>query len=398
VTEHSAALGERTLFPTLEASAYLAHAAISPPSIAVTGAVHKLLDAYGKRGVRAFGQWDKQREGLRERLAQLLGARAEDVALVAGTTRAITDVAFAIPWQPGDRVVLFRGEFPGNVTPWQRAAELFSLEVVWLDADLFRTDPGQALEALSAELQRGVRLVAVSAVEFQTGCRLPLEEIGARCAQFQAELAVDVIQAAGVLPLNVDAWRADYVTCGAHKFLMGLEGAGFLWVRPERMPALRPLTAGWLSHEHSVDFLFQGRGHLRYDRPLKGDVSVFEGSTLPAVGFAALDASLTLLLGLGIERIFEHVTRYLDDLEPRLVARGFTSLRAQDAGARSAILALEPPPGINEVQLFHALVLRGIVCSLPDGNLRFAPHWPNSHAEVAQVVDAVDEALAELRG
>src|SRR5690606_8650328 len=104
---------------------------------------------YARRGVLAFLQWEEQRQVLRAQLARLIGAQPSEVGFTANTSRGLSDLALCIPWKRGDRVLLFRGEFPANVTPWQRAAELFGLELVFLDAESFADDAG--LELLEAE-------------------------------------------------------------------------------------------------------------------------------------------------------------------------------------------------------------------------------------------------------
>jgi cysteine desulfurase / selenocysteine lyase len=388
-------LGDRSLFPDLEARAYLAHAAISPVSAPVRRVVTEIAADYARRGVHAFRTCDEQRARLRAQLGRLIHANPDDIALTAGTTRGISDLALAIPWRRKDRIVCLRGEFPANVTPWQSAAELFDLEVVWLDAAGFLRCPQQSLHEFEQTLRSGVRLVAMSAVQFQTGHRMPIEILGSLCRQYGTELAVDAIQACGAIPVDVQAWQADYLTCGAHKWLMGIEGCGFLWVHPQRAGKLRPHTAGWLSHENGADFLFHGPGLLRYDRPLKRTAGVFEGSTSSAVGFAALGASVELLLQLGIPAICEHVQTYLDQLEFGLEQRGFVSLRASTAAGRSGSLSVGVREGVSAPKLSRELAARGIATSVPDGYLRFAPHWPNRTGEIPLVLEAVDASLVD---
>jgi selenocysteine lyase/cysteine desulfurase len=391
-----ARLGDRSLFPDLEAFAYLNHAAISPPSTEVRRAVDTLLADYARRGVAAFGGWRDQRERLRARLARLIGASPDDLAFVSSTTRSVVDVALCFPWKPSDRVLCLRGEFPTNVTPWQRAAETFDLELVFLDASDFATDAG--LAKLDAELERGLTLVAVSAVQFQTGLRMPVEAIARRCRAAGAQVFVDAIQAVGAVPVDVRAWGVDYLGCGSHKWLMGLEGAGFVYVRPERAPELVPRVAGWLSHEEPLSFLFEGEGNLRYDRPIRADPTFLESGAINGAGFAALEASVALIEGIGADAIFAHVSRYHDALEPALVERGFDSERSPDPSRRSGILALRPPRDVDLPALWRALNGRGVACTIPDGRLRFAPHWPNALDEVPGVIEALDESLAEVRG
>lgn len=391
------ALGDRSLFPTLTARAYLAHAAISPPSVPVERAITSALSLYATRGALAFGQTVEQRSRLRASLAEILGGDLDGVALVPNTSAGVTCVALCLPWRRGDRVLLFEGEFPANVTPWQRAAELFGLELRWLSADLFRTDPTRAFEALDEALSAGVRLVALSQVQFQTGFRMPLAEIAARAHHRGAEVFVDAIQGLGAVPIDVRVEGVDYLAGGSHKWLMGTEGCGVLYVRPALAPALRPHVAGWLSHEAPFRFLVEGAGLLGYDRPLRARADVFEGGTLNALGCYALEASTALLRALGVGAIHAHVNAYLDALEAGLVSRGFTSLRSASTEGRSCILGVLPPAGCKHgAPMFQRMLgERGVTTSVPDGVLRFAPHWPNDVREVPDVLAAIDDVIAE---
>ena len=142
------ALGDRSLYPQLKATAYLAYAATAPVSSNVQAAVMRVLDAYAERGNVAFLEWLEQRERLRQKLAQLVGGNAADVALISGTTRGISDLALCFPWRAGERLVLFEGEFPANVSPWLRAAELFGLQVDFVPMQRSVEDEASFLEPL----------------------------------------------------------------------------------------------------------------------------------------------------------------------------------------------------------------------------------------------------------
>lgn len=390
------ALGDRSLFPDLSARAFLNHGGISPASALVVAAAREVLDDVARHGSGAAGRWYEQRQALKVKLASLIGASPQDIGLVANTSAGVVAVAMCFPWRAGDRVILFEGEFPANVTPWLRAAELFGLRVEFLPLSGFGDGSGLGLARLEDELRRGARLVAVSAVQFQTGLRMPIEAMAELCHAHGAELFVDGVQAVGALPMDGVAQQIDYLSCGSHKWLMGLEGCAFLYVHPSRVGALRPNVAGWLSLEEPVRFLFEGAGHLRYDRPVRARADFVETGTQNAIGFAALEAGVDPILALGPAAIHAHVGRYLDALEAGLVALGLQSLRAPDPEARSNLLCLRPPEGLPLSRLWSELRDRGVVCATPDGNLRFGPHWPNHVDEVPQVVGAVSEALAGL--
>jgi len=383
------ALGDRGLFPELEIAAYLNHAAISPPSLPVLRAIETSVLRIARRGTDGFLPGLQQRERLRGKLATLLAGRSEEIALLPSTSSAVISVAMCFPWQRGDRVLSFQGEFPTNVTPWQRAAELHDLRFELLAPPEPR-DPAACLDPLERELQAGARLVAVSAVQFQTGLRMPLAEIGRLCRRYGAAFFVDAIQACGVVPLDVEALQIDFLACGSHKWLMGIEGAAFLYARNEPNLALVPHLASWLSHDDPVRFLMDGPGHLRYDRPFRAGPTMLENGTCNASAYAALEASLDLLLALGVPAIYEHVQRYHDLLEPLLLARGYSSARSGDLAARSGILSFRPPAGIDVRSLPGLLLPRGVCASIPDGWLRFSPHWPNAVGELTAVAEALD--------
>ncbi len=390
-----AKLGDRSLFPDLEAFAYVNHSAISPLSAPVQAAMAEVTADYGRRGLDAYFTWSERREGLRERLARLMGAEASSVAFVPNTTHGVLYTALCFPWKRGDRVVLFEGEFPTNVTPWQSAAREYGLELVFLSAQSF-VPGGDGLEQLERELSRGVRLVAVSAVQFQTGLRMPLAEISALCKGTNTQVFVDAIQAIGCVPLDVGQLGVDYLACGSHKWLMGPEGAGFLYVAPGRAEELVPRCVGWLSHEEPISFLLEGAGHLRYNRAIRRSADFVEMGASNTVGLAALDVSVSLLEEIGIASIYKHINLYLDALEVGLLALGFESLRAPVVSGRSGILSLRPPARCASSlgELGEALREKGVSCSTPDGLLRFAPHWPNHHDEVARVVEAVSAVVS----
>lgn len=389
-----AQLGSRLEFPDLKDQAYLAHAGISPLSTPLVKAISDLAQSLACQGAGAIGLILEMRQRLHQKLGQLLQCSPQDLALTPGTSWGVLAIAQNFPWRSQDRVLLFGGEFPTNVTPWQQAALQHSLQLTYLEAEDFRQPKG--LELLEKELKQGVRLLAVSAVQFQSGLRMPLGAIVELAHRYGCEVFVDAIQACGVLPLAPQQLGIDYLAGGAHKWLMATEGCGFLYVAPERQKALRRHWSAWLSHQDPIRFLFEGPGELRYDRPLRDEIQALELGSSSAFSQVALEASLTLLLELGIDRIFEHVQHYLDALEPGLLELGLRSQRCPQA--RSGILSMELPEGLKAAPVAAQLRELGIHVSTPDGLLRMAPHWPNCpQREIPAVLEAFSRVLTSYR-
>lgn len=378
-----AQLGSRAAFPDLQPRVYANHAAVSPPSLAVQAAAQTLLQDYGARGLGAIHDWMAQRERLRGKLGGLLNVPAERLALTASTGRGLMDLANCLPWEPDDRVLCFEGEFPANVTPWRQAAQSFGGRFTLLPQP--RSD-ADVLAVTEQALKQGARYLAVSAVQFQTGRRMPLSSLTELAHRHGAEVIVDGIQAVGVVPMDLQALGVDYLAGGAHKWLMGLEGCGYLYVAPGK--TLVPRVAGWLSHTDPVDFLMKGAGHLRYDRPVRSRPDFLEIGSTNALGFAAFEAGLDPILELGVPAIHAHVQRWNAGVEEALVARGFRSHR--DATCPSGTLSLDPPAGEDTLVIGAHLASQGIAASTPDGLLRLSPHWPNSLDELPVLLAAID--------
>lgn len=378
-------------FPDLAAKVYLNHAGVSPASTIVRDAAVEAVTQVAKHGAGAVPWLIEKRRKLKASLARMIGTRAEDLAVVPSTSRGVLDVALCFPWRRGDRILCFEGEFPTNVTPWQRAAAEWGLTIDFLPIAPFTRSHEEGLATLHAALQTPTRLVAVSAVQFQTGLRMPIAEMTALCHAAGAEISVDAIQAIGIVPFDVG--EIDYLICGSHKWLMGLEGVGFVYARPDRAAAMVPRAAAWLSHEDPVRFLFEGPGELRYDRPIRRSIDFLEMGAQNAVGLCALGASVDHLLALDPARTFAHTSTIVDRLEAELLDRGFVSARARFAAGRSGTLSVRPPAPWTHASFGHALTERGIAVGTPDGWLRLAPHWHNSIEQVQTVLAAVDGAL-----
>jgi selenocysteine lyase/cysteine desulfurase len=143
-----------------------------------------------------------------------------------------------------------------------------------------------------------------------------------------------------------------------------------------------------------VDFLFAPE-QLRYDRPIRRRADFVEAGAYPTTLLAALEAAVTCLTALGTAAIEGHIHAYLDRLEAGLLARGFESLRSAMPEQRSGILGVRPPAALGDLEALNlALGERKVVTTIPDGVLRFAPHWPNPLSEIELVLAVIDELLA----
>ena len=396
ISKVQASLGQLNHFPRLGQKIYWNHAAISPPSLAINQAIQETLDDFALRGSDAFLTVVEKRLALKANLAKLLGAPSSDgrdFAWCPNTTSGVQAIAHAFPWRKKGGVLVFEGEFPTNILPWRQAALRQDIPLYQASLNPLMDRAGVDWSEVESFLKLGVQLLAISAVQFKSGFRVPLKALSKLCKTYDTALFVDGIQACGATPIPLD--YIDFMSSGGHKWMMAVEGAGFLYAHPKWHSRLRPQQAGWLSLEEPLDFLFSDRSVLRSDKAIRQEMSAFEGGAQSAITYAALTASVEILNVFGVETIYQHIQELINPLEEGLKARGFYSHRRSDYERQSCILSVVPPVSDpkNVVEWVEALKEYGITISHPDACLRFSPHWPNHVDQGIMILEAIDELL-----
>lgn len=364
---------------------YLNHAGISPLPRPVKQAMIDVLDAIAAGGSTTFREiLDPLMESLPRRAAQLVNAQPEEVALVPNTSTGLNLIAHSLPLQAGDNVILCDVEFPSNVYPWMNLQQE-GVETRLVPA----VDGGLSLEAIDAVRDARTRVVAVSAVQFFTGRREDLAAIGQYCEQHGLWLVVDAIQAAGIVPIDMQAMGIHALATGGQKALCGPPGQGFMVVREALIEQMQPVFMGPLSvvnWEHWLD----------YDTSLQPLAGRFQLGTSNVASLAGLNAALKLLLDLGVENIAEWVIHLSSTAIDRLNARGFHTVTPREPERHANIVTLawpgEPAPVVE------ALQREGIVlCEHRDAQnkpyLRLSSHCYNTEAEIHRVIQSLEDHL-----
>ena len=393
IASSSVKLGNRSLFDQITAKSYLNYAAFTPPSNLIKTTMDHWFETYSSLGAGAYMLWANQRDRLREKLALLLGCNKDDIGLGGSTSSLISDISLMIDWKKNDRILVFNGDFPSVITPFKSTASIFSLEIVMHELDNFYHSPEEGLANIEKELKKGLRLIAVSSTQFQTGLLMPIKEISLLCKKYGAEILVDAAQSAGAIDFNVEEQQINYLMAPTHKWLMGSEGSAILYVSPESMSKLVLRRTGWMSFKDGEQFLFGKPNLLRYDLEARQKPSIVEMGMTNSLGFASLEAGITCHLHLGMDRIAAHIQSLHDLLEEGLTDLGFKSLRTKYKEGRSSVLGMLPPDSYETPTIFAEMIARKIAISQPDGYLRFAPSWPTNNSEITHIIDVAKSFL-----
>ena len=323
----------------------------------------------------------------RERCATLIGASADEIALVPNTSTGINIAAQILPVKAGQVILGHDGEFPANVYPWMARARAVGarFEQIPLTGDgLPDWDAGPA------RLERGdVAVLAVSWVSFVSGDRVDLERLGTLCRANGVRLVVDAIQGVGAARLDVHACHIDVLACGAQKWLLSPWGSGFCYVRRDLVATLEPVMVGWLAMRHSEDFSRM----LDYDFTYFDDARRFEVATIPYQDMAGMNASLGLLLEAGLDRVAERVAALAGQLVEGIAEmRGIPLITPRDPARRAGIVSfrVDDPQRVS-----RSLDAAGVAHSVRGhGVLRLSPHVYNTPDEMRVILAALDAALA----
>lgn len=371
----------RAQFPVATRQIFLAHAAVTVlPSVAA-----EAMNAFNTRN--ATGDLDfshvllDEMDGVRASAARLIGARPHEIALLGPTSLGLSLVALGLDWRAGDEVICHRDDYPANVYPWADL-ERRGVRVIRLEPER----PGEITpDLVAAALTDRTRLVALASCHFLTGFRIDIAAIGRLVRTRGTLFCLDAIQTAGAFPTLVD--EVDFLCADSHKWMLGPMAAGIFYVAERHFETLRPALLGaW--NVRSPQFIPQDAivfepGARRY-----------EPGVLNASGLLGMQASIDLLLSVGIDRVASRLLEHKRRLVAGLVARGFQVVGPVDGPAASGITTVtHENPGTISAQI-RRWQAEGIVASARQDragvpHARLAPHFYNTPAELDRVIDTL---------
>ncbi len=349
----------RALFPALRQWTFLNTATFGQLSVRSTEAVQRHFEHRNETACTDFLSWFTDHDRLRAKIATLIHAGAADIAFIPNASTALGILMNGLPWQDGDEVLTLEHEFPNNIyAPLHR------------DITLREVAPERLLESITPR----TRMVAISAVNYTTGYRAPLEEIAAECRRRNVVFYVDGTQMLGALEFDFSRIQPDLLAVNCYKWMLAPNGIGFLAAHPRLRERLAPLSIGWRSHHdwRNVNQLWNGKPEL------KDTAEKYEGGMLPSSLLYALEASVDLMLELGPAAIEARVL----DLASQVRALFPSALPYSN----SAIIAA---PVTDAAALSAHLKERRVLTSARQGMLRVSTHFYNDESDIAALSAAL---------
>ena len=325
--------------------------------------------------------------------AKLIGAQPDEIAVVENATRAFDMVFYAIPFQPGDRILTSVSEYSSNVISYLQVAKKTGAVVEVVQND----EHGQLdVAALRNMMDQRVKLIAISHIPTNGGLVQPVEEIGKVAREADVLYLLDACQSVGQLPLDVNAIGCDMLSATSRKFLRGPRGVGFLYVRRGLSEQLEPPFLD----NHAATWVDANTYEIR------PDARRFENWESNVAGKIGMGVAVEYALDVGIQPGWERIQLLADGLRERISAIEGVQVRdlgKQKCGIVSFTLDRIDSGSIMERMALHQVNVRtssvfstryDMAARGVDLFVRASVHYYNTEAELDRMADV----LASMAG
>ncbi len=375
-------------FPITRRSIYLNHAANGPLPSPVARTLHTYVDDTSNFGNINFARWTVYEQGAHRRLASLIHVRPDQVALVASTGDGLMNIASGLRWQPGDTIISAECEFPSNIYPWLNLQE----QGVQVHLVAMR-DNRIAVEDVLASITERTRLVSLSLVGFSTGFRSDIATIARYCHERGIMCGIDAMQALGALDIDAQELGIDYLAAAAHKWLLGPQTTGILYISDALLAQMHVPRRGWFSVETPFDF-------FNYEQPLKAGAARFEHSSPNRLPIVGLDAALGIFESIdgGMQAVEQRILGLTGHAISGLERLGYPVVSPQGEGERSGIVCFNVHPDRQDIspqQLGDELASRNIHVAARGNVVRISPHFYNTLEEINTLLNALEELIKQ---
>jgi kynureninase len=377
-------LAWRPEFPILETCTYLVSHSLGAMPRRTAVYLQEYAETWATRGVRAWheGWWELGRT-TGDLLAPVLGVPTGTISMHQNVTVAMAIIASCFAFDgPRRRIVLTDHEFPSNIYLFE-GLRRYGADIVTVPSpDPIRTDLDRLLEAIDER----TLLVPLSAVLFRSAFVQDVRAVIDKAHAVGAHVILDVYQAAGTLPLSLEAIGVDFAVGGSVKWLCGGPGAGYLYVRPDLAATLQPAFIGWAAHARPFGFEI---GPVVLAPPPER----FQSGTPNVPALYAARAGYEIVGRIGVEAIRArslHLTRRLME---RALADGYrlnTPMRDEERGG-AVIVDLPDAEAVSQELLRREV----IIDYRPGAGIRMAPHFYNTEEEIDRAMTTLAAIVDE---
>jgi kynureninase len=374
----------RREFPIVETCTYLVSHSLGAMPRRTAEYLREYADTWATRGVQAWheGWWEIGRE-TGNLLAPILGVKPNTISMHQNVTVTQGIIASCFRYDaPRRKIVMSDLEFPSNHYLFE-GFRRYGAEIVYVPSpDAIRVDMQRLVDAID---ERTI-LVPLSLVLFKSAFITDVRAVIEKAHRVGAHVIVDVYQAAGTVPMDLDAWNADFAVGGSVKWLCGGPGAGYLYVRPDLAATLQPGLIGWAAHESPFAF---ATGAAR----LAGNPERFQSGTPNVPALYAARGGYEVVREIGVDAIRQRSLALTRRLIEGARAAGFRLNTPLADHERGGSVIVDVPDG---EAVANELLRRNVIVDYrPGAGIRIAPHFYNTDEEVDHAMRTLQDIHAD---
>jgi selenocysteine lyase/cysteine desulfurase len=365
----------RALFPTLRHKAYLASGSYGLLGASVEAAIRRYMEDRLEKGAD-WGGWVARAEAVRDGMAALLNAGADEIAVTASASAGINALASALDVSGArNKVVVSNFEFPTGAQIWH-AQERRGAVVEHVPEG---PDGGIPLAHFERAIDERTKLVQVTHVCYRNGQRLDVAGV-ARIARERGVLVLlDCFQSVGALEVDVKALGVDFAVGGMLKYLLGTAGIGFLYADRRRIAEMVPTVGGWFAQAdtNAMDI---------FANDPSPTAARFQAGTPPVMNCYAAEAGVGLIRAVGVAAIEARIRDLTGEAMDRLAEAGCKLATPREDARRGPQVAIR---STDAAALTERLAERGVIASWRDGNVRAMFHAYNDVSDIGALVEGL---------
>jgi selenocysteine lyase/cysteine desulfurase len=374
---------QRHLFDIPDDVCYLNCAYMSPLMKPVTEAGHEAVEVKAQPWKVASSDFFTSTERARGLFAELIGATADDIAIVPSCSYGIATAAANLPVATGSRIIVLEEQFPSNLYSWRDVAVRAGGDVVTVRRG---GNDGWTPRILDA-IDSNTAIVALPHCHWTDGSLVDLVAVGARCRETGAALVIDLTQSIGALPFEIEAVKPDFMVAAGYKWMMGPYSLGFLYVAPKWQGG-QPLEQNWMARAGSQNFA----GLVDYQDGYQPGARRFDVGEV--ANFALLPmamAAIEKLLEWGVDNIQETISQLTMTVTTEA---GQLGLNADDPSMRAGhFLGLGFSGGKVPAGLPERLAAENVYVSVRGPAMRVTPHLYNDENDIDRLMEALKRSL-----
>lgn len=368
----------RSQFPVLERTVHLANCSQSPQSLRVRKAVEGYLDDW-KENPMNWEKWMADVASSKQEFARLINGLPDEVSFHSSASQAIVAVASSLDYSgKQNKVVVTEADFPTMIFIW-KACRRLGVDLGILPAVDGGIDPSTYERAVDER----TLITCVPQVYYQNGFKQDIAAIAEIAHDKGSLVFVDAYQGLGTEPVDVKAMGIDILVSGNLKYLLGMPGSAYLYVREELIPSMNPTATGWLGQKDPFAF------HI-HDFRYAPDARRFDtGTPIIAAAYAAMEG-MRIINEVGVSNIKPWIDELSRHALREIEKRGFETTSPRDVTRKGAITSINvASPHAVEAKLKE----RGVFVSARGPVIRLAHHFFVTPEDIDRALDAIEEIV-----